>query len=88
VNFHRKKLTPVLDSPTPVSDIKMKQGECVIWIFLRINLSTTLPIKRSRPELSDDMVIHMGILKIAKLRHSLVLPSYLKHGLVSTALLM
>jgi len=38
-------------------------GESVIWLFLKINLSTTISMKRSRRELSIDMVIHRGIVK-------------------------
>jgi len=43
--------------------MKEKKGEIVIWLFLKINLSTTTSIKRSRRELSIDMVIHRGIFK-------------------------
>jgi len=41
-------------------------------------------MKGFRRELSIDMVIHRGILKITKLRSSPVLASYLKEGLVYT----
>jgi len=41
--------------------MKVKQGESVIWIFLKLNLSTTISMKRSRRELSIDMVIPKGI---------------------------
>jgi len=46
-----------------VLDVKVKQGEreSVIWLFLKINRSTTISMKRSRRELSIDMVIHWGI---------------------------
>jgi len=37
-------------------------GESVIWLFLKINLST-IPIKKSRRELSTGMVIHWVIFK-------------------------
>jgi len=50
--------------------MEMKKGKSVIWLFLNINLSTTISMKRSRQELSIDMVIHWGILKITKLRSS------------------
>jgi len=41
----------------------MKHGETSIWLFLKINLSTTISMERSRRELSIDVVIHKGILK-------------------------
>jgi len=41
----------------------VKQGESVIRLFLKINLSTTISMTRPRPELSIEMVIHRGILK-------------------------
>jgi len=31
-----KELTPVLGSPTPVLVMKVKQGESVLWLFLKI----------------------------------------------------
>jgi len=43
--------------------MKVKQGESVIWLFLKINLLTTISMKRPRRELSIDMVVHGGILK-------------------------
>jgi len=43
--------------------MKVKQGQSVTWLFLKINLSTAISMKRSRRELSFDMVIHGGILK-------------------------
>jgi len=41
--------------------MKVKQGKSVIWLFLKINLSTTTSMKRSRRELSIDIVIQRGI---------------------------
>jgi len=38
-------------------------GKNVIWVFLKIKPSTTTSIKRSRQELSIDMVIDRGIFK-------------------------
>jgi len=35
----------------------------VIWLFLKINLSTPISMKRSRRELSIDLVIRRGIFK-------------------------
>jgi len=32
----------------------MKQGKSVIWLFLKMKLSTTLPVESSRRELSID----------------------------------
>jgi len=43
--------------------MKVKQEEGVIWVLLKINLSTITSIKRSRRELSIDMVILIGICK-------------------------
>jgi len=43
--------------------MKVKQGERVISLFLKINLSTSISMKRSRRELSIDMVIHRNIFK-------------------------
>ena len=55
-------------------------GGSVIWLLLKINYQRIL-IKRSRQELSTDMVIHTGVpLKTTKLRSSPDLPSYLKQG--------
>jgi len=51
------KPTPVLDCPTPVSGMKVKQGKSVIWLIIKINLTTTILMKRSRRELSIDMLI-------------------------------
>jgi len=50
-----------------VLDIKMK-GKTAIWPFLRKKLSTTISMKRSRRELSIDMVIHRGIIKNNKIK--------------------
>jgi len=44
--------------------VPLKQGESVIWLFLKKSRSTTISMKRSRRELSIDMVIHWGIFKI------------------------
>ena len=61
----------------------MKQGEGVIRLFLKTNISMT----RSRRELSVDMVIHRIVsMKITILRSFPVLPLYLKQGLVFTVL--
>jgi len=46
-----------------VLNVTVKQGESVIWLFLKINISITISMKRSRQELSIDMVIHWGIFK-------------------------
>jgi len=43
--------------------MKVKHEESVFWLVLKINLPTTISMKRSRGELSIDMVIHMGIFK-------------------------
>jgi len=48
--------------------MELKQGESVISLFLKINLSTTIPMKRSGRELSIDVVIHMGIFKNSQIR--------------------
>jgi len=42
--------------------MKAKDGESVIWLFLKIKLSAIL-MKRSRRELCIDMVIHWGTYK-------------------------
>jgi len=60
------KLAPALGNPTPV--MKMKQGESVIRLLFRIIISTTISIKRSRWELSIDMVIHRVIFKINQIK--------------------
>jgi len=39
------------------------KAESVIWLFLKINLSTTISMKRSHREFSIDMVIHTGIIQ-------------------------
>jgi len=57
----RDELTRVLVSPTPVLGMKVKLEKGVIWLFSKIDLSTTISIKRSRQELSIDMDIHGGI---------------------------
>jgi len=54
-------VAPVSGSPTSVTGMKLKEGERVIWLFLKINLSTTILMKRSGPELSSDMIIHRGV---------------------------
>jgi len=41
--------------------MKVKQGESVIWLFSKINMPTTVSLKRSRQELSINVVIHGGI---------------------------
>jgi len=41
----------------------VKHGACVIWLFLKINLSRTISLKRSCRELSIDMFILRGIHK-------------------------
>jgi len=63
--------------------MKVEQGKSVIWLFLKINLSTTISMKRSRRELSIDMVIHKKIFENNQitLLSSRVLPSYQKQGL-------
>jgi len=38
-------------------------GEGVIWLFVKIYLSTAISMERSRRELSIDMVNHRDILK-------------------------
>jgi len=43
--------------------VKVKQEESVTGVFLKINLSTTISMKRSRHELSIDMVIHRAIFR-------------------------
>jgi len=63
-----KKLTHTVQTnpcfrgnPTTVLGSKVKQGESVIWLLLKINLSTTTSMKRSRQELFIDMVIQTVI---------------------------
>jgi len=51
------KLTPVLGSPTPVSGMKVNQGESVNCFFGKVNLSTTISNKRCRRELSIHVVL-------------------------------
>jgi len=63
--------------------MKVKQGKCMVWLLVKINLSTTLSMKRSRRELSIDMVPHSGIYLKKNTLFS-VLPSYLRQGLVFT----
>jgi len=46
-----------------VLGMEVKQVKSIIWLFLKINLSTTISIKRSRRELSIDVVIHRAIFK-------------------------
>ena len=65
----------------------VKTGEERSLVILKINLPTTISMKTSRRELSIDMVIYRGIL-MTKLCSSLVLPSYLKQGLVFTVLVL
>jgi len=57
------KTIPCLGGPTPASGMEVKQGESVIWLFLKINLSTSISTKRSRRELSIDIVVHRGAFK-------------------------
>ena len=57
------KLISVLANPTSVLGIKVIQNKSVIWLFFKINLSTTISMKRSRRELSIDILIHRGIFK-------------------------
>ena len=63
VGIAYQKLASILDSPTPISVMKVKQVESVIWLFLKTNLLTIISMKRSRRELSIDMVIHRSIFK-------------------------
>jgi len=64
--------------------MEVKHGESVILLFFKINLSTTISMKRSRRELFIGVVIHRGISKnnnnnkIKKILSFPVLPSYLK----------
>jgi len=55
------KSSPYFRPPTPVLGVKVKRGESVIRLYLKINLSTTISMKISRRDLSIDMVIRMGI---------------------------
>jgi len=41
--------------------MKMKQEESVIWLFLKINISTTIAMKTARRELSIDIFIDIDI---------------------------
>jgi len=43
--------------------MEVKVRESVIWLFLKINLSTTIAMNGSRRELSIDIIIHWGIFK-------------------------
>jgi len=43
--------------------MNVKQGERIILLFLKINLSTVIETKRSRGELSIEKVIRIGIFK-------------------------
>jgi len=69
-------------SHTPFFRYDENRGESVMRLFLKINLSTTTLMKRSRRELSIDMIIHSCILKITNSRYSSVLPSQLTQGWV------
>jgi len=60
--------------------MKMKE-KSVIWLLLKINLSTVISMKTSRQELSIDMVIHRVICKNYQITLFPVLPSYLKQWL-------
>ena len=55
------KITPVLASPTPDLGMKVKQRNNVFWLFFKINQSTTISMKRSRPEPSLIWLIIRGI---------------------------
>jgi len=50
------KTNPSLGSPRAIFGYDDETGESVIWLFLNINLSTTISMKRSRRELSIDVV--------------------------------
>jgi len=43
--------------------MKGKQEECVIWSFLKIDLSIIISMKRSRRELSIDVAIQRVIFR-------------------------
>jgi len=43
--------------------MKVKERKNVIGLFLKINLSTSMSMNKSRRELSTDMVIRRGIFK-------------------------
>jgi len=73
----------LLFSPSPAFGMKMKQGESAIT-SLKINLPTTISMKRSRWELSIDMVINRGTFKNTQITLFPFLPSYLKQRLVFT----
>jgi len=81
-----KKITPVLGSSIPVLGMKVKQGKGVIWLFMKMNLSTTISMKRSRRELSIDMVIQRGIYKNKHITHLPCSTSISKKGLVFTGM--
>jgi len=68
-HFHTKTSPPALGSPTPpvLGTKVVKQGEWLIWLFLKINLSTTISMRRSRRELLICLFIEMS-LQITKLR--------------------
>ena len=60
-------------------------GESVMWLVLKINLSTTVSMKRSRRELSIKIVIQKSTSKSNNVTHSpCFIRSYLKQGLIFT----
>jgi len=64
VIFKNNQITPfpcfTFIPKTGVSFYCVKKRESVMWLFLKINLSTTISIKRSLRELTIDMAIHRG----------------------------
>jgi len=60
--------------------MKEKQGESVIWLFLKINLPTAISMKKYRRELSIDMIIDRGIFKNNQISLSPCFPFIPKTG--------
>jgi len=63
-----------------VSEIKVKQGKRVNWLFLKIPTWISILIDSSPRNLFIDLFVDMFILKMAKLSSPPVSPSYPKQG--------
>jgi len=52
------KTNRVLGSSISDLDMRVQEGKSVIWLYLKMNLPINKSMKRSRQELSIDMVVH------------------------------
>jgi len=52
----QKQIIPLLGTPY-VLGLKINQGKSLIWLFLKVNVSTAISVKKPCRELSTDITI-------------------------------